>query len=201
MVIIGITGGIGAGKSLVLDIMKEEFGCYTLEADKLAHRLMEPGEEAYDKIVEYFGEDILLEDKTIDRVKLGNIVMTSSEALDSLNSFVHPAVKRYIIKDIEDRAAEGTEVYVLEAALLLQQNYDTICDEIWYIHAPVNIRLQRLIETRNMDKERAVSFIANQPDETFYSERADRVLDNSTDREGITKQVDDCLKECYNSAI
>ena len=201
MVIIGITGGIGAGKSLVLDIMKEEFGCYTLEADKLAHRLMEPGEEAYDKIVEYFGEDILLEDKTIDRVKLGNIVMTSSEALDSLNSFVHPAVKRYIIKDIEDRAAEGTEVYVLEAALLLQQNYDTICDEIWYIHAPVNIRLQRLIETRNMDKERAVSFIANQPDETFYSERADRILDNSTDREGITKQVDDCLKECYNSAI
>ena len=201
MVIIGITGGIGAGKSLVLDIMKEEFGCYTLEADKLAHRLMEPGEEAYDKIVEYFGEEILSEDKTIDRVKLGNIVMTSSEALDSLNSFVHPAVKRYIIKDIEDRAAEGTEVYVLEAALLLQQNYDTICDEIWYIHAPVNIRLQRLIDTRNMDKERAVSFIANQPDETFYSERADRVLDNSTDREDIIKQVDDCLKECYNSAI
>ena len=96
MKIIGITGGIGTGKSTVLAILEKEYQAYIVETDKLAHKLMSPGEIAYNQIVEVFGTDILQEDKTIDRGKLGGIVFQDEEKLQQLNKIVHPAVKQYI---------------------------------------------------------------------------------------------------------
>ena len=93
MKIIGITGGIGSGKTAVLDIMQRDYGAFIMEADALAHRLMEPGQISYNDIVEHFGRDILDEDSRIDRAKLSAVVFSDQKQLDILNSITHPNVK------------------------------------------------------------------------------------------------------------
>ena len=107
MRIIGITGGIGTGKSTVLRLLGEEFQAYIVETDKLAHQLMMPGKEAYEKIVNHFGNGILKEDGSINRERLGSIVFQKETELAALNAIVHPAVKRYIIADIEEKRRTG----------------------------------------------------------------------------------------------
>ena len=92
MKIIGITGGIGSGKTAVLDIMQRDYGAFIMEADALAHRLMEPGQISYNDIVEHFGRDILDEDSRIDRAKLSAVVFSDQKQLDILNSITHPKV-------------------------------------------------------------------------------------------------------------
>ena len=102
MVVLGITGGIGAGKSLVLSIIDEEFDAYIVEADKLAHKLMLKGEDAYSQIIDTFGDEILDPDsEQIDRSILGKLVLGDKEKLSRLNAIMHPAVKKYIIDDIK----------------------------------------------------------------------------------------------------
>ena len=100
MKIIGITGGIGTGKSTVLTLLKQEYSAYIVEADKLAHKLMLPGGTAYEQIVDIFGADILNAEDVIDRNRLGAIVFKNPDALGKLNEVVHPAVKKYILQDI-----------------------------------------------------------------------------------------------------
>ena len=181
MKIRGITGGIGSGKSVVLNIMKDDYNAYILEADSLAHRLMEPGQAAYNKILEAFGEDILAEDRSIDRAVLGKIVMQDKDKLDTLNSCVHPTVKEYILGDIEDKREKGTDLYVIEAALLIQDGYKSICDELWYVYANRELRISRLIAGRGFTREKAESFMNNQPDEKFFTDNVDKIIDNNGD--------------------
>ena len=128
MRIIGITGGIGSGKSTVLNLLEENYSAYIVETDKLAHYLMEPGQTAYEKIVDAFGTDILAEDGKINRAILGNIVFQEEAALNTLNGIVHPAVKEYILHDIEQKKQEQVSIYVIESALLIEDGYKAICD-------------------------------------------------------------------------
>lgn len=102
MKIIGITGGIGSGKTAVLDIMQRDYGAFIMEADALAHRLMEPGQILYNDIVEHFGRDILDEDSRIDRAKLSAVVFSDQKQLDILNSITHPNVKKAILESMEE---------------------------------------------------------------------------------------------------
>lgn len=193
MRIIGITGGIGTGKSTVLKVMKEQFGAYVVEADRLAHQLMEPGEAAYRKIVDTFGTDILREDHTIDRGVLGGIVFQNSEALGQLNGIVHPAVKEYILLDIEKKRKEQTDYYVIEAALLIEDGYRSICDELWYIHTDREERLNRLMAGRGGGREKWEQVIASQSDETFYRDNCDIIIDNGTNLQNTINMVKDLL--------
>ena len=125
MKIIGITGGIGSGKTAVLDIMQRDYGAFIMEADALAHRLMEPGQISYNDIVEHFGRDILDEDSRIDRAKLSAVVFSNQKQLDILNSITHPNVKKAILESMEEQKKSGCRLYVLEAALLIQDGYLT----------------------------------------------------------------------------
>ena len=119
--VIGITGGIGAGKSTVSSILKEEYGAYLIEADKIGHEVMLPGEICYHQVVNRFGRGILKLDGTIDRGLLGGIVFSDEEALHCLNAIIHPAVKQ----EVKKRVAESdASLIAVEAALLLQDNYD-----------------------------------------------------------------------------
>ena len=102
MKIIGITGGIGTGKSTVLNILEKEYGAFIVETDKLAHQLMSPGEEAYQSTVETFGKDILCDDNTIDRGKLGSIVFNNKDMLCELNKIVHPDDRDLLSEDIKN---------------------------------------------------------------------------------------------------
>ena len=196
MKVIGITGGIGTGKSTILNILEKEYGAYIVETDKLAHQLMSLGEKAYQSIVETFGEDILCEDKTIDRGKLGAIVFNDKEQLSQLNQIVHPAVKQHILCDIESKNKQGNvEYYVVEAALLIEAGYKEICDEMWYIYASQNVRIRRLIDGRGGDENKWLQVIANQSSEEYYRSHCDVVVDNGNSIEKTLVMIKELLKK------
>lgn len=195
MRIIGITGGIGTGKSTLLKLLKEEYGAYIVETDKLAHELMQPGQSAYNRIVQTFGTDILYVDGTIDRRKLGDIVFKNKTDLEKLNGIVHPAVKEYILADIEKKREEGTVFYVIEAALLIEDGYKAICDEIWYIYVEREERLKRLVAGRGGNREKYESVIANQSSDEYYRQYCDVVIDNGKTLEKTANVVKELLSK------
>lgn len=182
MKVIGITGGVGCGKSAVLSLIKENFNAYVIEADKVGKDLMQQGEAAYVKIVDIFGEEILLEDGEIDRKKLADIVFHNKNKLMVLNSIVHPLVKKYITEEMgRQRCGEKYDYFVIEAALLLEDHYEVLCDEIWYIHASREIRISRLTESRGYSSEKIEDLFANQLSEEEFMAKCDRVIENSGD--------------------
>ena len=196
MKIIGITGGIGSGKSAVLDLLEKKYNAYIVETDKLAHRLMEPGQDAYNQIVKEFGREILSEDGKINRQVLGGIVFQDARALKGLNGIVHPAVKRYIQTEIEEKRKENkTAVYVVEAALLIEDGYRLICDELWYIHAEKEKRIQRLLLGRGGNREKWENIMKNQSSDEYYRENCDVVIDNGKNLEWTDMQINRLLSK------
>ncbi len=189
MKIIGITGGIGSGKTAVLNILNNDFDAYIIEADALAHKLMEPDEVIYRSVVEAFGTDILDENFEIDRRKLGNIVFNDGDKLELLNSISHPLVKESILSQIESERKSGRSLFVIEAALLIQDGYKEICDIMCYVYASLDVRMDRLCKYRGYTKERAQNVIASQPNEDFYKSNCDYVIDNSFDIETTKSNI------------
>ena len=194
MKVIGITGGVGAGKSEILKYLKEKHGAVVVEADKVGHLLMEPGGACYYSIVEKFGSSILNGDQTINRGKLGKIVFADEGLLAELNKIIHPRVKSHIVSEIaKERAYHRTKYFVVEAALLIEDHYDVICDEMWYIHTDASVRAERLKETRGYDDEKITSICANQKSPEEFRSACQVVIDNSGDLAGTQKQIDEQL--------
>ena len=191
MKVIGITGGVGAGKSAILNYFKEKYGAMIVEADKVGHLLMEPGGACYYSIVEKFGSSILNGDQTINRGKLGKIVFADPQLLDALNKIIHPKVKSYIVSEIaKERAYHRTNLFVVEAALLIEDHYDVICDELWYIHTDEQVRAERLKESRGYDDEKIESIMANQKSPEEFRAACQAVIDNSGDLTNTYEQID-----------
>lgn len=194
MRIIGITGGIGTGKSTVLNILKEKHNANIIETDKLAHSLMLPGESAYVKIVETFGDSILNDDQSINREQLGSIVFKDKAKLEQLNHIVHPAVKEYILEDIKQKRIENQiSLYVIEAALLIEDGYKEICDELWYIFADKEERMKRLLSGRGGTAEKWEKVMLNQSDEAYYRKYCDYVIDNGKSIEFTENIINELL--------
>ena len=131
---IGITGGIGAGKSLVLDYLKERYGAVVIVADRLAHELERPGQACYTRLIEAFGENILDENREIDKIRFAAMIFSDAKALEKTNEIIHPAVKEEILRRIKLQEEAGTALFVVEAALLIEEGYYKILSELWYIH-------------------------------------------------------------------
>ena len=127
---IGITGGVGAGKSELLAYLRSKPGVRVMLADEIAHLLMEPGQTCYHEIVEHFSEEkILNEDLTFNRNALADRIFSDKAKREELNAIVHPAVKKYVLEQYNKEKKEGrTEFLFLEAALLIEEHYDAICD-------------------------------------------------------------------------
>lgn len=195
MRIIGITGGIGAGKSAVLKLLHDKYSAKIVEADKVAHELQLPGQPVYNEIIKTFGVDVLSESGMIDRIKLGALVMNDSDKLKKLNEMIHPSVKKYILSDIEN-SRDNTDIYVIEAALLIQGGYKKICEEMWYIRADEDVRISRLLLSRGYTKERALRVIKNQPDDAFYIQNSDKIIENSGSVNELEKVVESALNMC-----
>lgn len=189
--ILGITGGVGCGKSTVLDMLEKEYGAYVIQADLVAHELMEPGQTSYQAIVEHFGQAILDKDGHIDRKALGAIVFADEEKLELLNSLTHPAVKQ----EIRNRIKENPDKFVvIEAALLLEDHYDEICDEIWYVYAEKEVRFERLAASRGYSREKSQAMMDNQMSEEELRRRCQAVIDNSETLEDTKVALDALLK-------
>ena len=144
---IGITGGVGAGKSEILGYLAKKPDTRVMLADEIAHELMSPGTECYDRICETFGaEDIFLPQGGLNRGKLAAVIFSDEAKRRQMNAIVHPAVRVYVEKEAAREKQGGKrKLLVLEAALLIEEHYDEICDELWYIYTREDIRRERLM--------------------------------------------------------
>lgn len=176
---IGITGGVGSGKSEVLRFLREEYGAEILIADEIGHEQMEPGTLGYEKIRAEFGEDILEESGRIDRKKLGAVVFPDPDKLARLNAIIHPAVGRVIEARLRAAEAEGISFAVVEAAILLESGLGEGLDEIWYVYAERETRIRRLMANRGYNREKCLSIMGNQMEEADFRKACDVVIDNS----------------------
>ena len=176
MKIIGITGGVGAGKSTVLDHLEKQYNACVLQADKIGHLVMEPGSICYGQVIALFGKQIIKNDKTIDRKMVSDVVFAHEEMRQKLDDIIHPAVKSYILDKIEEQKKAGCTLMIVEAALLLEDHYDAFCDKVWYIHTDQEIRIERLMSSRGYTREKAENIIARQATEGFFREHADYII-------------------------
>ena len=174
-----------------------------VETDKLAHTLMEPGQTVYQAVVEAFGTEILQAEEpyAIDRAKFAQIVFADKEKLAQLNALTHPAVKAWIRKDIEEKRKQDVKIYVIEAALLIQDGYKEICDEIWYIYVDEETRIKRLMKQRGYTEERCRAMFHSQEPESYYRKYADFTINNQLDYENSSKQLKDRLNILLGDAI
>lgn len=189
MKVIGVTGGVGAGKSEILNFIADNWNATVVEADEVGYLVMKPGKSCFAPIVELFGPGILQSDGTLDRTKISEMVFEDRGLLDKLNGIVHPAVKKYILKAIQREKENETDIFIVEAALLIEDKYDEICDELWYIYADEETRIERLMKNRGYSEEKIRSIFANQLSEDEFSEHCDFEIDNSGDFERTKEQI------------
>ena len=194
MKIIGITGGVGAGKSTVLDHLEKQYNACVLQADKIGHLVMEPGGICYGQVIALFGKQIIKNDKTIDRKMVSDVVFAHEEMRQKLDDIIHPAVKSYILDKIEEQKKAGCTLMIVEAALLLEDHYDAFCDKVWYIHTDQEIRIERLMSSRGYTREKAENIIARQATEGFFREHADYIIQNNGDLDETWRQIKEGIR-------
>lgn len=177
MRVFGITGGIATGKSTVSNMIKE-FGFTVIDADVVAREVMEPGREAYMKVVEHFGKEILLDNEQIDRQKLGAIVFHNEEKRQLLNSLVHPAVRKEMLKQKEDAERRGEKAVFLDIPLLYEGRLTYLVEKVIVVYTDVNIQLKRLMSRNQLSKDEALARIHSQMSIEEKRKLADEVIDN-----------------------
>lgn len=191
--VIGITGGVGCGKSTVLKLLEQNHGAKILMADRLGHEAMTPGSEPYQKICRQFGKEILHADGTIDRAALSVLVYKDPEKLQCLNGIIHP----FVLSQIQKRLAEWRKepLIVLETAILFETGCDVFCDAVWGIVTDREVRMKRLAQSRGYTRQKTESIMAQQmPEEELYR-RCDRIIHNSGTGEQLEKQLQERLQE------
>lgn len=196
MKVIGITGGVGAGKSEILAYLREHANCHIIMADKVAHDLEKQGGVCYGQIVALLGKGIVAEDGEIDKSKMAARIFTDRQLLARINAIVHPAVKQYIINEIAKERKIGRIDYLfIEAALLIENGYSKIVDEMWYIHTDEKIRRDRLKASRGYSDEKIESIMREQLSEEEFHKNCSTVIDNSKTLESAYGQIDKKLGE------
>lgn len=197
MKVIGITGGVGAGKTTVIDIIADKCKCRVIIADVLAKDIQKPGNECYDSIVALLGDDILENGKgsLINNKKMADKIFAEKELLKSVNEIIHPAVKKYILDTIAyEKESNSIDYLFIEAALLIEDGYNEICDELWYIYADEDIRIKRLMENRGYSEEKSKSIINKQLSDEVFRKYCTRVIDNSGDMDKTVNDIDLALR-------
>ncbi len=188
MYVIGLTGGIGSGKTTVAKLLEEQ-GAVVLSADLVGHEVYQPGRPAFQEIIDAFGRDIVAADGAIDRKKLGAIVFASPRELKRLNSITHPRMKGMMRQKLEQLAREGHPVAVLEAALLLEAGWDDLADEIWVTVAPPPVAAERTAARSGLPPEQVLKRIKAQMSNEERIRRAHVVIDTDGDIEGTRRQA------------
>lgn len=191
MIVIGLTGNIGSGKSTVSRKLKA-LGAVVIDADQVARDVVEPGTPALREIVRTFGESILNDDGTLDRKKLGAVVFANPDARARLNGITHPRIEEAIAREKEKyRNLHGADntVLVIEAPLLLEAGLDRDMDEIWVVGIDEEVQVKRLAERDNVLLDEARRRIASQLPQAEKLKAATRVIDNSGSRAETEKQV------------
>ena len=196
MLVIGLTGSIGTGKSEAARQL-EILGASIISADQVGHEAYTPNTEAWEQVVAAFGDDILQDDKDIDRRKLGAIVFSDPSELEKLNAIMHPRMARMVSDKIEVLRGQGVKVVVVEAALLFEAGWDTLVEEVWVTDSSEDIVVGRLKERNGLSEEEAKKRINSQMDRAERIERSDFLIDNSSDMAGL----ESAIKELWDRRV
>ena len=196
MKVIGITGGVGSGKTEVLNLIDGMTKCVIIRADELAKSLEVRGEVCFDPLIELLGEGVLQENGEIDPKKMAQMIFAeeSGKLRDKVNGIVHPAVKKRILSMIKEADNEKkAEFFFIEAALLIEDHYDLIVDELWYIYADEDVRRQRLRDSRGYSDEKINRIMATQSSDEVFRKYCKVIIDNSGTLEDTRRQLENLL--------
>ena len=199
MRLIGLTGGIGSGKSTVA-LMLAERGAVVIDADRVAHEVYAPGTEGFDLLVERFGPSILDEQGRVDRRRLGALVFNDPEALADLNAIIHPLVRREIARRLLEVTTDDPDaIVVLEAALMTETGWSGGAAELWAVIALPEVVVGRLVRLRGMDEQDVRLRMAAQASNDDRRRVATRVIENNGDLDHLEAQVDRAWRETLES--
>jgi dephospho-CoA kinase len=176
MKVIGLTGGIGSGKSTVSQFLAE-LGAVIIDADKIGHEAFKPNTEVWQKIVDAFGRQVLTTNDEIDRKKLGDIVFGNPELLSRLNQIMHPQMYKIAKAQIEEYSRQGAKVVVLEAPILLEADWTSLVDEVWVTVAPESTVFKRLEERNRLSPTESLARIHSQLSSDEQVKHANVVID------------------------
>ena len=185
--IIGVTGGVGAGKSTVLEVLRTEYKARILLADTIAHELMEPGTKGLLAVTKALGTGFIGADGAVDRNALAALLFQDPKAKKIVDGLIHPMVW----EEKKRRAETAKERLVIIEAAVFETAPEGLFDEIWYIYASRENRILRLMENRGYSREKCEAIIAGQASEEQYRQMADRIIDNNKGREEIKKQLEE----------
>ena len=193
MKVIGVTGGIGSGKTTVSNILSS-LGAKVIEADKISRDIMRKGHRVFDEIVDYFGEDILDEKGELVRRKIADIAFNSEEKLKALNDITHKYISIEIKNEIKKCNNEDT--VVVDAAIPLENGFIDVSDEIWFVTADRDIRIDRVMKRNNLTYSKVMDIIKIQPDDDYYISISDIIIYNN----GDFKELEEKVKKVYKKA-
>lgn len=196
MHVIGITGGVGSGKTEILHIIEKHCNCRILYGDEIAHQVKEPGGVCYSELVSLLGKDVLNEDGSIKKNKMAEMIFQNDNLLIKVNQLIHPAVKKVIQGIIEEENKQGKLSWLfIEAALLIEDGYDAICDELWYIHTDEEIRRERLKTSRHYSDEKITDIMKKQKKKEEFEKFCSFIIENNGSIEETKKQIITKLEE------
>jgi dephospho-CoA kinase len=192
--VLGITGGVGAGKSRILEILKQEYGARIIQADQVAAALEVPGEPGLLALTELFGTEILDRDGSLDRKAFARRIFTDEKALDMVNQVIHPMTWKKIQEMLEQ---EPCPVTAVEAALFNEESR-SLCRHLVFIDTSEENRILRLMEGRGYSREKCLDIMKNQPDRAYFLQLSDYVIDNNGSLEAVRSQVRRMMEEVTN---
>ena len=194
--IVGVTGGVGAGKSAILQYLQDNYNCMVIYSDDVANLIKKKGYPAFEPLVELLGADVLGPDGEIDKKKMADAIFNDEKILKNVNNILHPAVNAYIINIIDKERYKGKYDFIfVEAALLIENGYRDIVDELWYVYADENVRRDRLKNRRGYSDEKVTAIIEQQLDDATFRKHADFVIDNNGSEGDFALQIDNKITE------
>lgn len=176
--IIGLTGSIGTGKSTIANKFKQ-LNIPVVDADIIAREVVEPGKDAYNKIIAAFGEQVLQQDKTLDRAKLGEIVFGDEEKRNTLNGIIHPAIRQEMIRQRDEYVAKNIPCVVLDIPLLYESKLTDFVEKIIVVTVERGVQLERILSRDEITKKEALQRINSQIPVSEKEKLADAVIDNN----------------------
>ncbi len=188
MKVIGLTGGIGSGKSTVSQFLAE-LGAVIIDADKVGHEAFKPDTELWREVVFAFGRQVLKPNGDIDRKKLGEMVFSNSESLSQLNQIMHPRMYDMVKAQLEDYRRQKVEVVVLEAPLLIEAGWTSLVDEVWVTVAPESTILRRLQGRMGLSQAEALARLRSQLSSAERLKHADIVINTDFDLDEVKARV------------
>lgn len=190
---IGLTGGVGSGKSTVSSYM-HELGIPVIDGDKLAREAVIPGSRAMAEMRKAFGPHIFLPDGSLNRLKVGEIVFNDEEKRQKLNSIIHPFIWHRTREELIRAQEEGFPVVVLDMPLLLEISWQLRVEEVWLVEVPLEVQIARVISRDGFTREQVMERIGKQMPTTNKMNYADVIIDNSRSVEDTRRQVREALK-------